>query len=81
MPIGPGKYDDITTYVREQTQAGVVMVLVVGGIKGDGFAVQVAGQHAEGAAAVAKLLARALRDVAEQIEKDGAELQAEGAGA
>lgn len=37
---GPGKYDDLATLVRESTQASGVAVIVVGGTKGAGFAVQ-----------------------------------------
>jgi hypothetical protein len=40
MPLGPGKYDDLATYVREHTQAEGVVVVVFGGTKGGGFSVQ-----------------------------------------
>jgi len=40
MPIGPGKYDDLCTYVREQAKAEGVIVLVFGGERGNGFEVQ-----------------------------------------
>ena len=45
MPMGPGKYDDLCTYVREQvgitnTSGGGVILIVMGGNKGEGFAVQ-----------------------------------------
>jgi len=40
MAQGPGKYDDMATYVREQTNARGVIVIVVGGNKGSGFSVQ-----------------------------------------
>lgn len=39
-PQGPGKYDDQATYVREQTKAQGVIVLVLGGEHGSGFSVQ-----------------------------------------
>jgi len=38
--VGPGKYDDLCTYVREQTKAQVVLVIILGGEKGDGFSCQ-----------------------------------------
>jgi hypothetical protein len=38
--MATGKYDDLCTYVREQTKADGVVVIVVGGDKGHGFAVQ-----------------------------------------
>ena len=37
---GPGKYDDITTLVRDVTEAQGVLVVVIGGNKGQGFSVQ-----------------------------------------
>jgi len=40
MAIGPGKYDDLATYVREKTGAHSVIVVVIGGNKGEGFAMQ-----------------------------------------
>jgi hypothetical protein len=46
MAAGPGKYDDLCTYVREQAgileggEPGAAIVIVVGGNRGSGFAVQ-----------------------------------------
>ena len=44
MALGPGKYDDLCTYVREQVgitnQGGGVVVIVLGGKHGSGFACQ-----------------------------------------
>ena len=41
MTIGPGKYDDILTEVRERVEAaGGAALLVVGGKHGHGFSVQ-----------------------------------------
>lgn len=40
MAIGQGKYDDLCTYVRAQTQAAGVIVLVIDGAKGSGFSCQ-----------------------------------------
>jgi len=37
---GPGKYDQLATYVREQAQAEGVVVMVHRGDKGSGFSVQ-----------------------------------------
>lgn len=39
MP-GAGKYDELCTYVRTQASAKSVVLLIVGGNKGDGFSVQ-----------------------------------------
>jgi len=40
MPLGPGKYDELATYVREQAQADGVAVIVLNGNKGNGFSLQ-----------------------------------------
>lgn len=40
MPIGPGKYDDLCTFVREKANAAAAVVVIVGGNKGAGFSVQ-----------------------------------------
>jgi hypothetical protein len=37
MALGPGKYDDLCIYVRERTGGGVLLI-VVGGKDGGGFA-------------------------------------------
>jgi hypothetical protein len=64
MALGPGKYDDLATIVRERTAAQGVIVIVLGGSRGSGFSVQV-----EGADISAKLPAM-LRNVADGIEQD-----------
>jgi len=45
MAIGPGKYDDLCSYVRDQAGVtdkvgGGVMVIVIGGHRGNGFSCQ-----------------------------------------
>lgn len=40
MSTGPGKYDDLCTFVREHTQAEGAIVLVFRGNLGSGFSVQ-----------------------------------------
>jgi hypothetical protein len=40
MPLGPGKYDDLASYVRERADAEGVIVIVVNGRQGNGFSVQ-----------------------------------------
>lgn len=44
MPIGPGKYDDECTRLRESTEAQGVIVIVIGGKLGSGLSMQ-AGRH------------------------------------
>jgi hypothetical protein len=40
MTIGPGKYDDLCTTVREELEADGVILIVLGGIRGHGFSCQ-----------------------------------------
>ncbi len=63
--IGPGKYDELTTWVREKTNGETVVVIVIGGARGSGFDVQsTKPMHLT-------ILPRVLRDVADEIEKGG----------
>jgi len=62
MALGPGKYDDLCTYVRERT-GGSVLLMVLGGNQGEGFACQ-----ADFAALLA--LPDLLEHVAGQIRRD-----------
>ena len=41
MPSGPGRYDDVTTVVREMTGAACVVVVILGGARGNGFDQQI----------------------------------------
>lgn len=61
--IGPGKYDDEATMVMERVKAQGVILIVCGGIKGEGFAIQ-ATLH------TMIQLPRMLREMADQIEAD-----------
>jgi len=63
MTIGPGKYDDICTTVRERTNAQAVALIVLDGDKGNGFSVQ-------SSAAVLKILPDILESMARQIRSD-----------
>lgn len=40
MPIGPGKYDDLCTHVREKAKAEGAAVIIFNGSEGSGFSVQ-----------------------------------------
>ena len=64
MAIGPGKYDDLCTQVREQTEAEGAIVAVFNGKRGTGFSVQ-------GTVEVHLKLPSILREMANQIERDG----------
>lgn len=62
MPKGPGVYDDLATVCLEQSQASAVIVIVLGGTRGSGFAVQT---HDIG---FAHRLPALLRGMADEIE-------------
>jgi hypothetical protein len=40
MSVGPGKYDDEVTLVRERTEAEAVILIVIEGKRGSGFCAQ-----------------------------------------
>lgn len=40
MALGPGKYDDVCTHVRELAGAETAVVIIVNGKLGSGFSVQ-----------------------------------------
>ena len=61
MATGPGKYDDICTTVREQTQAAAAIVIIVGGTKGSGFSVQATGHELAQLPDILEHLARQIR--------------------
>lgn len=62
MALGPGKYDDLCSYVREMAKAEGVAVVVLHGTSGSGFSVQ-------GPAETTLVLPRLLRLMADEIEK------------
>ncbi len=62
--IGPGKYDDACTVVREMTGADCVLVAVIGGKKGAGFSVQTT------TPITPEILAQLLEGIARQIRED-----------
>ena len=67
MALGPGKYDDVCTKVVEQVgigeQGGGVIVIVLGGNKGNGFSCQADLR-------TTLLLPDMLEDIARQIRGD-----------
>lgn len=61
--IGPGKYDKLCTLVRQRARAVGAVVFIVGGEHGSGFSAQLPpSEYAT--------FAKALRDVADEIERD-----------
>jgi hypothetical protein len=66
MKIGEaGKYDDLCTLARESAKARGVILIVIGGLRGEGFSVQTTDPR------VLIALPKILRGVASDIEKEG----------
>lgn len=63
MSFGPGKYDDLVTPIQAATQAHGVILIVIGGNRGEGFACQATLE-------VTLALPTMLRNIADQIEAD-----------
>jgi hypothetical protein len=61
MAIGPGKYDDLCTQIRQQAQAEGAIVIIFKGRYGNGFS-------AQADLTTTLKLPAILRDVAAQIE-------------
>lgn len=61
--IGPGKYDDLCTYVKDNADAKGSVVIVVEGNKGSGFSCQLR-------LVDMIILPMMLRDLANHIESD-----------
>jgi hypothetical protein len=61
--IGPGKYDHLCTYVRQQAAARGAIVIVLGGRDGNGFSCQAD-------PLTTNVLPELLEDIARQIRED-----------
>jgi len=70
---GPGKYDQATSVCLHWLEAKAVILIVIGGNKGSGFEVQVAGDNEAAAQKLNLALPAMLREMAEQIEMDNQE--------
>jgi len=68
MALGPGKYDELCTYVREMAKAEGVALIVIHGGYGSGFSVQAP-------LGLTATLPVMLRLMADQIEHDGGAMQ------
>ena len=60
---GPGKYDDDVTEIRERYAAEAVVLIVIGGSRGNSFCVQAPEE-------LSRRLPTLLRTVADEIETD-----------
>jgi hypothetical protein len=63
--IGPGKYDDICTEIRERTESTLCCLIIGGGNKGDGMSLQLVNDPS-----LILPTVMALRAVADQLEND-----------
>lgn len=75
MADGPGKYNDECTALMRATRARAVVVVVVGGYKGNGHEAQfvkMKDEPPELVAEVMRTLAATFREVAELYEQDAA---------
>jgi hypothetical protein len=63
MALGPGKYDRACSEARKRTGAHTVVLIVVGGVAGNGFSVQ---SHDP---LVQTRLPSVLREIADDIEE------------
>jgi hypothetical protein len=68
MTIGPGKYDAEATHVMNSTHASGVIVIVIGGDRGEGFSIQATLE-------VSLALPKMLRMIADQLDPDISSLQ------
>jgi hypothetical protein len=64
MSLGPGRYNEVATYVRKRVNAKGVVLIIMEGDKGEGFEVQAPLPIVLG-------LPKLLREVADQIEASG----------
>lgn len=70
---GPGQYNDLCTYVREQANARVAIVIIHGGDKGMGFSVQAVGGISDAAVVhFLRLTANTIEEVA--LRKIGSDI-------
>jgi hypothetical protein len=73
MPIAPGKYDKLAEHCLAEAQAEMVAVIVIGGTLGAGMSVKEQGTVWEIATRTPGnlgKLARAMRSMADEIEKE-----------
>ena len=68
MSVGPGKYDDILTLAMADSRAAAAILVIIEGHRGSGFGVQCTpGWEID--------IPRLLRTMADQIEKDAAQIE------
>jgi hypothetical protein len=68
MTMGPGKYDDLCTTVREDTAADAVILIVLRGNLGSSFCVQALGDSVPELPVLLEHLAAAIRQDAAEVK-------------
>jgi hypothetical protein len=68
MTEGPGRYDAEASWVQERTKAHGVLLMIVGGNKGNGFSL--ASYDIQATLEITLSLPKLLREMANQIESD-----------
>lgn len=68
MSLGPGKYDELCSYVLEKSKGRAAVVIVVSGERGSGMGVKEDFSLAGGRYHVVRL-PKVLRKIADEIEK------------
>jgi hypothetical protein len=68
MAVGPGKYDELCTLVREQAKARAAIVIIIGGDKGSGFSVQA--EDTQASAVLPDLLENMAKQIREALQGD-----------
>jgi len=68
--IGPGKYDEVVTILREKLDAKAILLVVVQGNKGNGVSQQIAVATKEEAQKIAIVLADILGDIAAMLTRE-----------
>lgn len=68
MPIGPGKYDELCSYVLEKSKARAAVVIIISGDRGPGMSVKEDFSLAGGRYHIERL-PKVLRKIANEIEK------------
>lgn len=69
--LGPGKYDDLCTLVREAAEAEGALVVVVGGAKGPGFSCQFPPHLLRRIPEMLRIIADDIENSAEKDMQDG----------
>jgi hypothetical protein len=70
MAIGPGKYDDLCTHVREKTGGRAVILVVLGDNDITGFSIQAAPEFQFALPDVLHTLADAIEEELKQLVKE-----------